>query len=483
MAVYYVRKSGSNANDGLSPANAWLTIDHAANNVAAGDTVYIGAGIYRELVTLDTSGSSGSSIRWIGDVSGAQTGDPGFVMISAHDADDAGPVRAQCLAVGTATFNEFENIVFMGGSSGVVPNTTAHNWEGIVFDTCAFLSSEGSDLEAFVITYNDAAQPTGNGLRLRNSVVIGQIKFSVSSAGSSQDMDALLENLVVFGNPGSSEGAIDFSGGGSTAAGGVKIHNCLLACADIVINADVEMGGPATEVRNCLIIAAGSFYFIGDFTTNLVTSDNVLHSWGGTGGFDATETNNEESSQPLMIGAFVDHILRKNLGFSPYAPWEPISANGYTNPLIGRGNATYAPADDLYSNERPMGRNTDDAGPAEAVILPTRETTTVPSGEDDAAKFEGAGHIDSFHEVDGSAITVSVQARKDSNYTGSEPIVEVYDTDGTLFGSDALSVAADTWEGLSVAGTPAAAGVIRVRRRSRDTSATGICYFGEVSIS
>jgi hypothetical protein len=56
MTDYYVRKTGSDSNDGTNPTTqAWLTIDKAANTVAAADNVYVGAGVYRELVTMDTS--------------------------------------------------------------------------------------------------------------------------------------------------------------------------------------------------------------------------------------------------------------------------------------------------------------------------------------------------------------------------------------------------------------------------------------------
>ncbi|WP_015047114.1 right-handed parallel beta-helix repeat-containing protein [Simiduia agarivorans] len=45
---YYVSKAGSDSNDGLSPSSAWLTIQHAAQNLVAGDTVYVDEGVYSE---------------------------------------------------------------------------------------------------------------------------------------------------------------------------------------------------------------------------------------------------------------------------------------------------------------------------------------------------------------------------------------------------------------------------------------------------
>jgi hypothetical protein len=82
-SVYYVRKSGNNANDGLSPATAWATVDYAADRVGPGDTVYVGAGTYSESVTPTDSGTSADPISFIADTTGAATGDAGVVRITA----------------------------------------------------------------------------------------------------------------------------------------------------------------------------------------------------------------------------------------------------------------------------------------------------------------------------------------------------------------------------------------------------------------
>ena len=53
MTNYFVRKNGSDAAAGTSAGAAWLTLGKAlgAAGIASGDTVYIGAGVYREAVT------------------------------------------------------------------------------------------------------------------------------------------------------------------------------------------------------------------------------------------------------------------------------------------------------------------------------------------------------------------------------------------------------------------------------------------------
>lgn len=55
MATYYVRISGSDSNNGTSKSTAWRTIGKAlgSTGIKPGDTLYIGAGYYREAVQMN----------------------------------------------------------------------------------------------------------------------------------------------------------------------------------------------------------------------------------------------------------------------------------------------------------------------------------------------------------------------------------------------------------------------------------------------
>lgn len=60
-ATYYVSPSGNNSNNGLSAGTAWLTLQHASNTVAAGDSVIVMPGNYTGFYHT-TSGTSAQRI-------------------------------------------------------------------------------------------------------------------------------------------------------------------------------------------------------------------------------------------------------------------------------------------------------------------------------------------------------------------------------------------------------------------------------------
>ncbi len=61
--TYYVAKGGNDGNSGTE-AQPWLTIQKAANTIAAGDTVFIKVGTYNEKITPQNSGTPGNYITY-----------------------------------------------------------------------------------------------------------------------------------------------------------------------------------------------------------------------------------------------------------------------------------------------------------------------------------------------------------------------------------------------------------------------------------
>ncbi len=88
--TFYVRQTvGDDANDGLSPKTAWQHISKLSKAMHAGDTAYVGPGLYREEIDVLNSGTAESRLTFVADITGQNTGDPqGVVMITGAEPVD-----------------------------------------------------------------------------------------------------------------------------------------------------------------------------------------------------------------------------------------------------------------------------------------------------------------------------------------------------------------------------------------------------------
>lgn len=112
MTVRYVGPGGNDASDGLSWANRKLTLNGVEDTpVQAGDTVWVGPGVYRETLTVDVSGGAGNVISYIGDYDGSHTdGVGGVVRITGSD-DDKTATRANCIATTGKNYRTFRGLL------------------------------------------------------------------------------------------------------------------------------------------------------------------------------------------------------------------------------------------------------------------------------------------------------------------------------------------------------------------------------------
>src|SRR6185295_2179250 len=87
---FYVRQTvGNDSNDGKSPQTAWKSVSKLSNAMHAGDTAYVGAGLYRDKIMVLNEGSPDARITFIADSTGQHTGDPpGVVMITGAEPID-----------------------------------------------------------------------------------------------------------------------------------------------------------------------------------------------------------------------------------------------------------------------------------------------------------------------------------------------------------------------------------------------------------
>jgi len=498
MATYYVRKSGSDSNGGTDPdTDAWLTIDKAANTVAAADNVYVGAGVYRELVTLDTSGSSGSQITWIADVDGANTGDAGLVIVSAYADEESTASRAACFATQDRIFNTIRGFTLVGGTDACIDaGTTAsavNTGEGVIIEDCAIFPGHTDNEHGIWYDFGTSAEPTAAGLIVRRCVFSGSGVYLVaSSSGPAADVDqkAVIENSLFVGNGEASDqwAAISMDLiGGAFFRGGVDITNCTIYGYAIGINADQELStADVSNIRNCTFLYTLLAIELEGTNDGALTSD--YNYFGNCAapltGVTAGANDQQNTFDPGLFGGLGDYTLYRFLGWSPFLPFEPIRLqdDAYKHAFIGNANTGDAPADDLYGSPRPMYGTVDDIGAVESRARPEKETTTVRTGSN-ASRFEGAGWHDFLIPVSAASTTISIYGRFDSNYTGSKPKLDVFNIPGVADQTDIMTGSANAWEEITATFTPDAAGVCRLRVSSQDTSATGESFFDDLTVT
>jgi hypothetical protein len=495
MTDYYVRKTGNDGNDGTNPTTqAWLTIDKAANTVAAADNVYVGAGVYRELVTMDTSGSSGSQISFIGDVDGEKTGDAGLVIISAYANETSTAARASCLDPDGRTFVTWRGFCMVGGTSAIVysDNATNDDYEGCIYEDCVFVSGQNALDYSIWLDFNAATTPTNDGLIVRRCNFFGagiRITWD-SNETAEQDLKINVDscNFIAGSSSTWAFGGIiwDEVDTGTYGSGGISVTNC--AFIGHYYAAYVEHGTSTTypvDIQNCYIKGVFGLYKATSNDGALTSDYNHFNCHTDYTSVTAGVNDKDDTDLgPQLLGGVGDLPLYRFWGWSPYRPWEPIRLqdDSYIHHVIGAADTSVAPAFDLYNEARPMHGTVDDIGAVEGRARAEQETSTVRTGSN-AIVFEGAGYHDILLAVDASSTTVSVYGRYDATYGGTLPQLKVLNIPGVADQTDTMTGGSGSWEELTATFTPGSQGIARIRLVSSDTSAGGECFFDDLTIT
>jgi len=260
MTTRYVGPGGNNGNDGLSWANRKLTLNGVEDTpVEAGDTVYVGAGTYRETLTCDVDGSSGSPITYIGDFTGEHTdGVGGEVRITASDDDSTYASRHGIVA--DKNYRTFEGFTIEASPelAGYYKfGLTSLNATYMIVRKCVFYWGFGG----IDVVYSDTTPRT---YLIENCVFIGgYYGIRIRATGGNVDNDlTTIQNCLFLGQRTNGYGVIvDY-------VGGVSINNCTFLFGDN----GVSMSGHALTAGQHVTVKNSLFTHINNVALNGVAS-------------------------------------------------------------------------------------------------------------------------------------------------------------------------------------------------------------------
>ncbi|MEK6702410.1 MAG: right-handed parallel beta-helix repeat-containing protein [Planctomycetota bacterium] len=153
----YVRKTGSDSNDGSTPSKAFKTIQKAIGATKkSGTMIVVGPGSYNEELTFTKAtqkGTSGNPNTIVGDFSGTLTGDKAEAVTILGTGKNYGLNMSEC------EYWQFKYLTFTGQAQMSVYATLPSNYKGkppevtgLLLDGCTFNVPTGFGVYAYYIS-------------------------------------------------------------------------------------------------------------------------------------------------------------------------------------------------------------------------------------------------------------------------------------------------------------------------------------------
>jgi hypothetical protein len=486
MATYYVRKTGSDSAGGTSPATAWLTIDKSFTSSASGDTVYIGAGVYREALNMIRAFTSDTF--FIGDYTGQYTGDSGEIQISNYTTNNKTAPSTALLSTttGAASHYVFQNITFIAGTTGLYLNNGSQSSTFQTFTDCTFINASNASADGIFITQG-IGQYTYNWLfdRCRFLFTISSSRYLINISAltpstNNTDIVFTIQNCMFSGTAGSVVNAVS---PGGNLPGGIVFKNNTVMGGKIVVNVGTSKWSTTTPIRvysNMMV----SNQFANSGTSGQIVED-YNHYWTNTATTNVTTGTNTKTNgayslmcewgQELTVGK----LLR------------PFGTPTIDSPSLGYGsNGSYTTTVDILNKNRPSGGAVTWAttnvgvGCYERHDYGTKDTTVYDTAPT-SLKMTGPGDQYLQIPVDSTSTILNIRTRWDSSYGGGTLPTFVLLANGEI-GVAAQSItatgSANTWVTVTLSFfTPTAQGVVTVGLIS-NSAASGTCNWDNISL-
>ncbi len=336
MATFYVRKSGNDANNGLSPAAAKLTYTAAYTAASSGDTIYIGAGVYRE-ASLTVS----KALSILGDYDGAQTGDAGMVHLRGSAADVSVTAGAALRLSTGADGTVIRWLAISGWSSYQIYTTVAVL--NVTITDCSFHT--GWAMGAAI--HHPFTATLATGWTIERCLFYGSANGIWYYQGDQVDrtINWTVRNCVFILTTQGSYGV------NSAHGGGLVVENCtFVGGTSVIVSGTGTMTTPAT-MRRC-IIEASAWWCVGGTLGFLVEDYNVFV----TGGYGARSNVAVGANSLTRISLWEMRGWFAALSGDIATPWDVGADWQLANNAIGAaGYATDARGQTVLGANREVG--------------------------------------------------------------------------------------------------------------------------------
>jgi hypothetical protein len=462
MATLYVGPGGNDANNGLSWASRRLTLNGIEDRpVVAGDVVYVGPGVYRETLTIDVAGTSGSPITYIGDVTGEHTDGVGGIVRITGSNNDQSVTRVNGINLPNArsfrTFRGFQ----IDGTSGAHINVQASS-NNLIVEDCVFLPAATGAVACLNL------QGTGTGHIIRRCFMMNPGPAILATHTSTvNDTGMLWENCVAI------IGGVAYAFR-SERVGGITVKNCTVLAGEAGVRVNIALAaGQTMQVYNCVITGCNQ----GLVATTL---GELVEDYNNVFGNNNSRVNVTAGANSVSYPVLFDvPFLKTGHYFGSFlatpSKWSQTARKAGTNES----------SDDLYGMARPATSSKKSWGAVQGNGA-VRETTTVDGGSGASLKLPDAGEQFLMRiPVTNASTTISLKVYREVSYAGTNPqmvIRQPGQSDRTTTDAGASS----QWNILSDTFTPAAVPqYVDVFVKSSNTATSGSfnTYWDTLSVS